>query len=209
MRSLKSRIFLSLALLALITSGAGAADVFRNHTRGPGASSAFIDEDQSDPCISTFVNVTFSAFTVQSPPDPAEESLEAFVFISKYNLCTSTDLIFGGGFKQLTDQEFTIDPRNLSSASLNTTIEVLDLVSGVPFNVDVSMMWTANGDIIRSNQHHNFWTPSFLFKDRSNGTFRESTASGTISDGTTNFTPDPSLFAEISKINEGFTVITK
>jgi hypothetical protein len=35
------------------------------------------------------------------------------------------------------------------------------------------------------------------------GTFRDATASGTVSDGTTNFTPEPAVFADMGSVKQG------
>jgi hypothetical protein len=91
---------------------------------------------------------------------------------------------------------------------LNTIIPVTDSVSGNTFDVSVNLTWASTSAI--SNQISTFHshTPGFTTSGHFNATFREATASGTVSDGTTNFTPSQSVDAQILLAREADVTIT-
>ena len=72
---------------------------------------------------------------------------------------------------------------------MNTTIEVEDGVSDTFFPVDVSVGWTGTGGPFRLKGHFQTTNPFFKQTQYFDGTSRSVEASGTVSDGTTNFTP--------------------
>ncbi|MCM8748573.1 hypothetical protein NET02_05395 [Thermomicrobiaceae bacterium CFH 74404] len=136
-----------------------------------------------------------------------EVSSQAFLFISRFDQCTGTQLLAAEGFPILTEREFQIDHR-LTTATLETTIEVFDYVSGTSFPVDVSVSWEGSGDRVRISDHFQVKAPGFKLNARFDGTFRTAQASGPISDGTTDFTPDPAVFANMSSVKQGELVVT-
>lgn len=92
----------------------------------------------------------------------------------------------------LAPDEFQIDEQ-LTAASLAATIEVSDFVSGTSFPVHVSVRWTGYGDTFSDDDRFHAKTPGSKVNFHLDGTFRQATASGIGSDGTTNFTPEPAL----------------
>jgi hypothetical protein len=59
--------------------------------------------------------------------------------------------------------------------------------------VDVDLKWTAIGDILRGNSHTHTSIPGCIMNSNSSGRITPTMESGTVSDGITNFTPDPSI----------------
>jgi hypothetical protein len=98
--------------------------------------------------------------------------------------------------------EFQID-KMLTTATLNATIEVFDEVSGTSFPVDISVSWAGFGASTTQKDHFQIHGPDFKVNSRFMGTFRDATASGTVSDGTTNFTPEPAVFADMGSVKQG------
>jgi hypothetical protein len=71
------------------------------------------------------------------------------------------------------------------------------------FDVDIDMTWVGSGPLSRQNSHSHYHSPEFKENWHCNGTWRAATATGIVSDGGTNFTPDPSVWAEMSAGNCG------
>ncbi len=142
----------------------------------------------SDGCIDTIIEV--HGFQPIQDKQPSN----AFVFISKFDTCTNTSLLDASGSTDTAT--FQIDER-LISASLSATVPLTDNQTGNPlFNVTVNMVWTTPPDSVIQHQIQtlHFHTKAFTINSHFNAVFRDATASGTVSDGTTNFTPSPSVF---------------
>ena len=163
----------------------------------------------SDPttCILAGVFAFATEDKLQSPPGPGGSSSSAQIMIFQ-NDCTFAQLRAADCFPSgpLADQDFQVS-QNLDSATLNAAFECFgfDFVSELPwdFNVDVDLTWTGTGDIIRfkSNSHNSF--PGCIFNEQINFTSRPAEASGTVSDETANFTPNPSANANIDSAKIG------
>ncbi|MGH7801168.1 MAG: hypothetical protein ACREOW_11180 [Thermodesulfobacteriota bacterium] len=209
---------LALAVLT-IPINAQAADTF--HFRGESADAHFFSvnppacdcnvsagngKHSTPACIFTdaFVFATDNKF--QSPPGPGESSSFASFFIFQFD-CTFTTLLVADCFSStpLAAQDFQVG-QTLESATLNTTLECFNFLSGTLFNVNVDLLWMGTGDLFRGNSHSHSSIPGCTFNSRFNGTFRPAEASGTVFDGITNFTPNPSDFAGISSAKSGDVV---
>jgi hypothetical protein len=198
------RLFLILALVltALVAPSASAARAETLHFsfKGQFAEAAFESIDPSG-CVDTFVFVNAVDGTVKEKGHPAASSM-AFIAIDQFDFCTDTELLFAEGEATLAAGEFQID-KMLTAASLNATIEVTDFVSGTSFPVDVSVVWTGVGATRKEKDHFQIKAPDFKVNARFMGTFRDATASGTVSDGTTNFTPESAVFADMGSVKQG------
>ena len=196
-------LLLSLIAFAFTTSAprahaaSGTTFVFRFHGM---AAQADFDSLSPDGCIDTFVFVDGSQNTVNQ-----QTFSSADVFIGKFDICTNTQLLAASGFTD--NPTFQID-KKLLSASLNTTISVFDTVSGNTFNVSVSVTWTSTSAIAHEISTFHFHTKGFTENAHFNADFRDANASGTVSDGTTNFTPSPSVFAQTMSAKEVDVAIT-
>ncbi len=196
-------LLLSLVAFAFTASAprahaaSGTTFVFRFHGM---AAQADFDNVSPDGCIDTFVFVDGSQNTVNN-----QTVSSADVFIGQFDLCTNTQLLAASG--TTFNPTFQID-RKLLSASLNTTISVFDKVSGKTFNVSVSVAWTSTSAIVHEISTFHFHTKGFTENGHFNADFRDANASGTVSDGTTNFTPSPSVFAQTMSAKEVDVTIT-
>jgi hypothetical protein len=187
-------VLLTVALVGLVPpQTAQAEDVFRFS-----GDSAFALFSTREGCIRTLVSLSASDQTTQDAPGAGSALSLASVFISVFDFCTGTDLIFAFGGAELADAGFQV-AATLDSATLNTTIGVLDLESGSSFNVDVAMSWTGSGDVTREPNQFHLRSPGLIVNVYSVGASRDAVASGTVIDPVTNtnFTPGPSLFAGI------------
>jgi len=74
----------------------------------------------------------------------------------------------------------------------------------------VNLDWSGFGDIATLRVKDFVDTPPFSVKMRAKGNFREATVSGSVSDGTTNFTPAGSaLAAEVQVVSQGSVTIQR
>ena len=200
-------IFKILAVLALAlatfsqhtTASAGS----NFHFKGKSADAFF---SSTDGCIITEGFVFASEDVFQNPPGPGSASSGVSLYIARYNSCTDTLLLAADGFASLADPDFQVT-RKLTSATLTATVNVYDFVNDSFFDVFVDLAWTGTGPLGRQNGNFHFHSPGCNFNSHSNSTFRSAEASGTVSDGATNFTPVPSLGASISSAKSGDVVI--
>jgi hypothetical protein len=201
---MKSTIKL-LAIFALVLATfsqhttALANDIF--HSRGQSATAFFSRTDPSG-CIVTNAFVFASEEGFRSPPEPNEIASWTEFAISQYNACTGILLLDAEGFGLLADSDFQVS-RNLDSASLNTTANTFDEVSRTWFEVSIHLTWTGTGLLTHQNNTTHFNNPDCHINAHLNNPFRDAESSGSISDGTTNFAPAPSVSAAISSTNYG------
>jgi hypothetical protein len=75
------------------------------------------------------------------------------------------------------------------------------------FDVEVAMTWTGTGELERLRDRSHFYAPGLIAHNRFDGTFREAVASGSVSLGGTNLTPQAPEFAEIGSVKQGSVTI--
>jgi hypothetical protein len=161
-----------------------------HHSRGRIAIATFISTVD---CIYTETAVTASESRDRIEPGAPERSAFAAVSIVQYDTCTETLLHFAyGDSAPLLPEEFQVS-NTLDSATLNTTINVFDEASGGTFDVFIDLTWTATAPVRSQHSHEHFHTPGCIVNANLQRNDRMAQATGTISDGTTNFTLEPSV----------------
>ncbi len=168
---------------------AAAAEVFK--FKGQGVSAFFSSTDSSG-CILTNVIIIASEDSFQTMPDSEETTSWIELAISQYDECAQTELLDAEGFASLADSDLQVT-RKLDLATLDTTVNVEDEVSHTFFDVDVDLAWMGIGPLAYENIAFPFHSSGCNINSHFNGTSRPAEASGTISDGTTNFTPELSI----------------
>jgi hypothetical protein len=196
-------LLLSMLLTALPAHAAGAQT---RHVSFKGQfATAVFDTVDSSGCIETVVTVIAEDRRIKQA-SPPEATLRAIVELFQFDSCSGKLLLSAFGLAPLTPDQFQID-KQFNAATLNATIEVTDFVSENTFPVDVSVRWTGSGDIVREKDHVHLKEPGFKLNGHFTGTSRNAAASGTVSDGTTNFTPQPAVSAEMGSTKRGEVVI--
>jgi hypothetical protein len=183
------------ALVAPATARAasGAATIVKFN--GP---SAFATFDSTSGDIETFVIVVGT--------QPAGASPQVTVIINQFDLNTGTTLLSASG--STSTATFQLGP-NLSSATTSATVPLTDTVSGDSFNVEVNVAWTASSPLMHQNNTTVTHTPSVTMVFHSTALLRNADASGTVSDGTTNFTPSSSVaVTQILRVNSAQIAVT-
>jgi hypothetical protein len=202
--------FLTAACLALsltlVASAPASAETLRFRLRGQEAVAGFSSTDPTG-CIVSHVFVAAMDAGVKTGPGQTEPHSRTMAIVSQYDTCTNHVLLDGFGETLLPPDAFVIS--DLESATLNATIEVVDQANGSSFPLSVNLTWAADGDTSRVKDHFHMKSPVFTVNAKFSAVSREATASGTISDGATNFTPAPADFALLNAIKSGVLEVTR
>ena len=176
----------SLGLLSLAPALPANAVVKTEHVRYKGLTvQAYFSSTEG--CIETVVYVHASDGTVTVPGGP-ELASGGDVSLFQNDVCSHTELRNAYGRTQLTPDQFLID-EEFTTASLAARIDVFDAVTGASIPLDVSVTWIGFGDTFNQDDRYHEEAPLLKVHFRLDGTFRNGTASGTVSDGTINYSP--------------------
>lgn len=189
---------LTLVLLGLaLPAGAAAAQTLHVKFQGHTAQAEF---STTQGCVQTVVYVLATDGRFKTDPGGPQAASGGEVYLSQSDVCTQTQLVDAFGFAVLAPDEFQID-EHLTAAALTATVEVSDFVSGTSFPVHVDVRWTGFGDTFsRDERFRRDEAPGVWVNFHLDGTFRQATASGTVSDGTNNLTPEPALLTEGTRL---------
>lgn len=151
-----------------------------------------------------------------SPGKPNEsEYASTFLTVYQYDSCNYFPSTYIDCFGNADNLQ--ID-RNLNSATLETTLSTTPDYSSYCYDyvnytdtvqMSVNLNWVGVGETARSNSHYNYHFPGLSYHVQSNGVSRDAEASGTVSDGVSNFTPNVSGYASLGRFNSGSVTIYK
>jgi hypothetical protein len=173
--------------------------------RGSTADAYFSSTDSSG-CMFTDVYIFASAERLHDPPGPPTPSATASVSIYQYDSCSGVQLMAAYGGATLPKEDLRMATQ-LNSATLNTNIAVFDYVSGNTLNVSLDLNWTATGAPVNQKDHYHLRAPGFVQNVQYSGTFRPAQASGSVSDGVTNFTPNSALYGDLASVKSGSVTV--
>jgi hypothetical protein len=97
-------------------------------------------------------------------------------------------VLLRSGFGSTNVVDFQMDS-GLVAAHASATVPATDDQHGTTIYLYMNLDWSGFGDITTLRVKDHFDTPPFSVNFRAKGSFRGATVSGSISDGTTNFTP--------------------
>jgi len=199
---MKTAIKLGVVLmLLLVTLGqpvaALAAETVQYQYSGVGADAYF---SHSDGCINTdaFVQGLDSQY---KKPAGAPESY-AYLTVSQYNTCTGEGLMYVEAFGWISDSGFQVSDKQ-DTATLTGTVHGFEEVSQTQVELSVDLTWTAGGPGTRAKIHNHYEFPGCHINEKFTQLTRTGVASGTITDGATNFTPEPSWSASVWEFSSG------
>jgi hypothetical protein len=193
-------VYSALALVGTAISQPATAG-YISHFKGQFAEASFDSLDSAN-CIDASVYVFAQTGKSQSPPGPGTSGAWMDLFISKYDYCAQTQLVAASFDGPISSSDFQTDQK-LNSAQLTTTVTVFDYFFGTSYPVSVALTWTAAGPAGRQNNHFHYHAPGFTVNEYSSGVSRLADAAGTVSDSTTNFTPEGSIYADIDSAKSG------
>ena len=208
---LRTSTILGLLLVPLLVPApAGAAETYHFSSRGQFADAYFRSTDPSG-CVETIVSVAAVDRLVKVDGSPATRESWVLVTIVQRDVCTGTLLIGAVGMADLASEQFRVE--RLDTAALNASIAVDDVVSGVSFAVEIALAWQATADPVRFREHVLVHEPGGLANARVDCTGalctgRGGTVVGTVTDGATDFTPEPGTGA-LGTAKEGEVVVIR
>jgi hypothetical protein len=200
------KLFVALALVLAAFSQYTATRAAPNYAytlKGLSAEAAFVSTDPSG-CVYTGAFVYGLAQALRSPQSGAKKpSPQISVSLYQYNACTNVQLLSAHGDAPLGKQDFEV-AGNLENARLAAaTVHMFDYASGTPFDISVDLTWKAISPLGHQNSHYSYNFQGCHIDSRYEGTFRFSQASGTVSDGSTNFTSSASTSANVNANRSG------
>jgi hypothetical protein len=196
MRSKLLAVFAVVIAMLILPATAAAAAVPQATDRAivlrQAGESAFAQFSSIDPsgCIRTNLSLGASDLVDQQPPGPPDTRSLIFIFIFQFDDCTNTLLHNVESFQELDKNAFKVS-NSPTPARLTTSLTVDDFTSG-PFDVNVDLTWSVadRPPGIRDTIHFELAPGCKLTAHVSNSTVFAN-ASGTVSAGATNFTPQP------------------
>lgn len=171
--------------------------------KGP---TAFATFSNTDGCISTYAQVSASDGVSHEPPGAptSAEFSSAYISIYQYDECNFTFLVNAQSPPNtIADTDFQVT-KNFNTASLKTTVNVYDAVTGSYFDVIVDLAWTATGDPpFRETLFLQDKSNGFIFTQKTTSTTRAAEVGGTVYLGTTNYSPNPATYGSIQNVTIG------
>jgi hypothetical protein len=198
---------LCLLLAAFIVPNQAEAAVVSFKVKGASAGVTGLLTDPSDPCIQNFFNVFATDGRVKEGGGKPGTVSDISLLLFRFNTCTGELVLDVFASAPLSDEALQV--QQLKSATLNTTVEACDFVSGSCFPVDIALTWTGTGDVRNEKNKSQSDTGSCKFRFTATGSFRYATASGSITALGINFIPVtvPSNSAQLSETTQGSATI--
>ena len=168
--------------------------------RGEGAVASFVSLDG---CMRTNVDI----FTAEGMRKDGRGRPQPFssvnIYISQYDTCAETQVLYVDAIADLAGPDLQIDPK-LAAATLNTTLNVTDTVSGNPFDIAIDIAWTGVGELSHDRYNIRFGDQACRIHDRSNFVSRPIHATGSVWAETQNFTPFPTTEGGLISSNSNY-----
>jgi hypothetical protein len=197
--TIKLLTVLTLAVFGQHTTASAGGGTNNGHCKDLGANAYFYSTDPSG-CVVTEAYIFATQHYFQSPPGPGSEGPFVSLLIFKNDVCSATELLNASG--SATNINLQVD-KKLNWTTLIATVNVWEGVSQTFQDIYLDMAWTGVGPSTHLTDHFHFNSPTCHMMTRSNGVFRSANAWSSISDGVTNFTPEPAQGAEIFSTRSG------
>ena len=196
----------SLAVPSLPAQAQSGAQVLAASSKSSVATANFF---LSEGCVRTGTQVSLLDWQGTDNESGHVVEKEAYVYVGSFDVCTPRNYFFGNGGVDLSPEQFAIDEK-AGTARLTATIPVFDQVSLTVVDVNVDLTWIATGPPVGGPLVTIFTYPDgSKFISHGNGNRWDAIASGTVSAGGVNFTPNPDEGAQIDVGSGGFIVINK
>jgi hypothetical protein len=161
-------------------------------------------------CIQTDVAVFAGSSRIKDTGSPLDVEPMVNVTYAVNDICNQVLLRSGFGSTNVTNFQMN---SGLVAAHASATVPVTDDQNGTTIYLYVKVDWSGFGDITTLRVKDHFDTPSSSVNFRAKGSFREATVSGSVSDGTTNFTPADAtpgwLSAELQVVSQASVTIQR
>jgi hypothetical protein len=198
-------LFVSVVAIFCYPTSAGAGGGTTNgHFKDLGAGAYFRSADPSG-CIVTEVFIFATQHYFQSPPGRGITEPFVSLDIFQNDVCAGTQLFQASG-GTTTNIDLQVD-RQLNWATLSAVVPVFETFSDSLLDIYVDLAWTAVSPRTNQNDHQHIVSPGCHMMFRSNGIFRSAQASGSVSDGVTNYTPETVVVADIFSTKRGNLIV--
>ena len=164
---------------------------------GVGADAYFSDIDG---CISTDTFVQGLDYQYKKPA--SEPQSYVYLTVSQYNTCTGESIMYVEAFGFISESAFQVSEKQ-ETATLTATVTGYDWVSQSSVELSVDLTWTAEGPVTRMKTSNHYKFPGCHINEKFTQLTRTAVASGSVSDGQTNFTPEPSWSASVWEFKSG------
>src|SRR5262249_30053145 len=124
--------------------------VFHAQVTDTGATATF-NSVEGDVYTNVFVLVSMQREL--DPPQPGGPVFVPMAFVSIEQGSISTGRVAIEAFGSTDDFNFTIDAKDLSTATLNAVIPMGELVTHTDFTANVNMVWSATGPAVKDHLH--------------------------------------------------------
>lgn len=166
---------------------------------------AFAQFQTNTDCVSTAANVFVADDVTLNPPNSATGGLVVELAVQSDNFCTRT---FDSASGETNNATFSlVDP--LKSATLTASVPMTDDFDPTQtFTITVSLTWEGYGPISTQIDSSHFRTSGTTFSSHFHATSRNARCSGSITDGMTEYAPNPSIENDIQHTDSGTISIT-
>jgi hypothetical protein len=171
--------------------------------KGLGATTSFVNIDG---CVQTNVDIFTGEGLLKEGPGRPRPVSSINIYLSRYDLCTDTQVFYVDAVADLAEPDLQIAPR-LGDAMLNTTLHVQDTVTGNSFDVAIEVAWEGMGATTRARHNFHFGDATCKVQDRYNAVERGAVATGNVWYATENLTPEPSVGGLLISSNGSITAI--
>jgi hypothetical protein len=189
----------SVLAMLLVSLGQPIAALAAESTQysGMGADAYF---SHTDGCISTDTFVQGLDFQYKKPP--AEPQSYVYLTVSQYNSCTGESIMYVEGFTWVSEPDFQVSQKQ-NTATLTATVTGYDWETQSNVELYVDLTWTAGGSVTRMKTSNHYKFPGCHIHEKFTQLTRTGVASGSVSDGEMNFTPEPSWSASVWEFKIG------
>ncbi len=181
-RNLRLTAVAALAAAVLFPSLADAA-TYHSRSSGDSATATFSSVDPTG-CIWTFTDVYVYENRFRTEPGPSQPQTWLDLFAYSYDYCqyTSSYELFASTY--IPNEDFRMSG-GLQSATLQTTFDNYNWLTGAYETVTVNLAWAGEGDVFRGHSNNQNSGPGYRYMSRSNGSYRAAAPSGSVTVGST------------------------
>lgn len=197
----------ALTVGALIPAFAG-AEIFRYRSSGDSATASFSTGDATG-CVWTYVDVYVNENQVRVEAGPSEPATYVNLSLFGFDLCQGTYIYDLYANAIVPDSAFRISG-NLQSASLQTTVEAYNWMTGAVESMTLDLTWTGEGDVHRGHNNNHSSYPGVRYMSRSNGSYRVAVPSGSVTfQGTNLLAAAQYVYGSLNSSQSSYTTITR
>ena len=153
-----------------------------------------------DGCINTDTFVQGLDFQYKKPS--GEPQSYVYLTVSQYNSCTGEPIMYVEGLTWISESDFQVSEKQ-DTATLTATASGYDEVSQSNVELYLDLTWTAGGPVTRLKTSNHYKFPGCHITEKFTQLTRSGVASGSVSEGEMNFTPEPSWSASVWEFKSG------